>query len=107
MKMQIIIGVVVAVLLAGGFAGYKVYKKQQAAMMMPQTETQTSMSVTPTAMVPTVTPVPTASLPANGNSDAALNSDAADLNTKLNALNQDSTNIDSSLNDQQGNLSEN
>ena len=78
MKMFVTIAVIVVVLLAGGFAAYKMYNKQQTAMM---TETQSPVGSTPVtsaAMVPTVTPAPTASLPANGNTNSALDSDTAD-----------------------------
>lgn len=41
-----------------------------------------------------------------GNSDSALDKDAADVSVKLNSLNSDAKNVDTGLNDQQGNLSE-
>jgi hypothetical protein len=64
------------------------------------------LPVTPSAMAPTATPT-VAGLPASGNTNSSLDADTADINAKLNSLNQDSTNIDTSLNDQQGNLTEN
>lgn len=47
-----------------------------------------------------------ASTSPNDTSDAALTQDETSVNTKLNALESDSANIDSGLNDRQGDLSE-
>jgi hypothetical protein len=59
---------------------------------------------TPAKQVSETTPTPQVS---QDSSDTALDKDFTDVSTKLNALNQDSANIDVSLNDKQGNLSEN
>jgi len=52
-----------------------------------------------------ITPVIT-SLTPTPISDTDLNKDVEDIDTKLKALNADASGIDESLNDQQGNLSE-
>jgi hypothetical protein len=64
---------------------------------------ETAMQVTAT---PASTNAPTGTVPAD-TSDAALDSDASEISTQLSALNQDSADIDVSLHDTMGNMSEN
>lgn len=73
---------------------------------MGKSKTNTAMQEN-TAVTETVTPAvtPTGVVSAD-TSDAGLAKDSSEVDTKLNAANADSANIDAGLNDQQGNLSE-
>jgi hypothetical protein len=59
-----------------------------------------------TVVTPILTPTPTESVQAVSISDADLEKDTQDIDTKVKALTSDATSIDEGLNDQQGNLSE-
>lgn len=97
MKLQEGVGILITLILiaivaaAGGFAVYRM-KKNSAPV-------ETTMT-TPAASV--TTPTPSVS---GGTTDADLDKNSADVDTKLKALNAD-TSITDGLNDQQGNLSE-
>ncbi|MCX6791997.1 MAG: hypothetical protein NT149_03085 [Candidatus Gottesmanbacteria bacterium] len=56
--------------------------------------------------VSTSIPTPTQSVQATGTSDADLEKDTQGIDTQVKALNTDAAGIDQSLNDKQGNLSE-
>ena len=90
---KIVLFVILILLAVGGFAVYQM-KKQTTVPVITQT-----------TIVPTVTPTPTRSVN-SGNTNADLDKDAQDVSTKLNAINNDASNIDQGMNEQQGNLSE-
>lgn len=76
--------------------------------MMGKNTTGTNSAMKNTTEQVTVTPAtPTPTSVVSGDSsDAGLAKDSADVDTKLQAANQDSVNVDAGMNDQQGNLSE-
>jgi hypothetical protein len=87
---------IVIVTVVGGFTIYRMKKN----VITPVT------NVSPSAAMPTaITPIPGVQVSA-GTSDADLEKDTQGIDTQLKAINADATGIDQSLNDQQGNLSE-
>lgn len=70
-----------------------------------KTNTAPQENVTNSVTVTSEAPTPTGIVSAD-TSDTGLSKDSADVDTKLKAADQDSTNVDAGLNDQQGNLSE-
>lgn len=94
MKRQGILVTLILIAIVAVAGGFTVYRMKKNAIVPVTT---VSPSTTTTAVTPT---------PGSGSSDADLEKDTLGIDTKLKTLNTDASGIDQSLNDQQGNLSE-
>ncbi len=90
---QIVLWVVVAILVVGGFVWWA---GSQAPSGSPAAETSNGTQTTPTANQKSAAN----SLVSNGTSDTALNGDLANIDGQMNSFNSDSASIDQGLNDQ-------
>ena len=101
--LPIIIIVIALAVLAGG---YVMMKKAPAPQMAKQdTKLSAASGATGEMMAPSTAPAKQ-TFTVSETTDTQLNADENALDTKLNAANSDAANIDSGLNDKQGNLSE-
>lgn len=96
--------VVIAIVAAlGGFGLYKMYKRSHTAASM---ENQASVQNTTANQeaTPTVAGTSGSTTSPRDTSDKALDTDTANINAQINAMNSDSVNVDQSLNTTPENL---